>query len=56
MVSHIWTVITSVSSARIILRLLGPLGQTELPLQLLSSAEALVFAGHSISVTIKMRS
>ena len=56
MVSHTWTAITFVSSARIILRLLEPLGQTGLPLQLPSSAEALVFAGHSISVAIEVRS
>ena len=55
MVSHIWTAITSVSSAKIILRLLGPLGQTGLSLQLLFFAEALVCAGHSTSVAIKVR-
>ena len=56
MVSPTWTAITSVSSARTILRLLEPLGQTGLPLQLPSSAEALVFAGHSISVATEVKS
>ena len=55
MVSHTWTAITSVSSAKIILRLLEPLGQTRLPLKLLSSAGALVYARHSTSITIKVR-
>ena len=55
MVSHTWTAITSASSAKIILRLLGPLEQTGLLLQLLSSAGALVCAGHSTSDAIEVR-
>ena len=47
MVSHTWTAITSASSAKILLRLLGPLGTTGLPLQPLSSAGTLVSAGRS---------
>ena len=56
MVSHIWTAITFVSSARIILRLLGPLGTTGLFSQLSSSAGILVSAGCSTSSVTKVRS
>ena len=55
MVSPTWPAITSASSAKIILRLLGLLGQTGLPLQLFSSAEALACAGYSTSVAIKVK-
>ena len=56
MVSCTWTAITSVSSAEIILRLLGPLRLIVLSLQLFSSAETLMFAGYSTSVAIKVKS
>ena len=55
MVSHTWTAITSASSAKIILRLLGPLGTTGLPLQLFSSAGTLVSAGRSTNGATKVR-
>ena len=54
MVSYIWTAITSVNSAKIILRLPGPLGPTRLPLQLLFSMEILVCAGHNSNITTEV--
>ena len=55
MVNYIWTTITSISSAKIILRLLRPLGPTELLLQLLFSAETLVCIRGSINVATEVR-
>ena len=50
MVSRIWTAITSASSARIILKLLGLPGSIRLPLQLLFSAKTLKCTGCNISI------
>ena len=55
MVSRTWTAITSVSSAKIILRLLGPPGSIGLPLQLPFSVGTLVCAGHSSNVATEVR-
>ena len=56
MINYIWTAINSVSSTKTILKLLGPLGLTGLPLQLPSSARILVCAGRSTSVATELRS
>ena len=55
MVSRTWIAITSVSSAKIILKLRGPLGPTELPLQLFSSTEILVSTERSTSGATKVK-
>ena len=55
MVSRKWTAITSVNSAKIILRLPGPPRPTELPLQLFFFMGTLVCAGHSSNIATKVR-
>ena len=56
MVSHIWTAITSANSTKTLLRLLGLLEPTGLPLQLFSSVGTLMTAGRSTSGDTKVRS
>ena len=50
-----WTAINFVSSAKIILRLLGPPGLIGLPLQLSFSVETLVCAGQSSNVATEVK-
>ena len=55
MVGRIWTAITSVSSAKIILKLLGPLGPTGLFLQLFFFVGVLAYNERNTCDVIKVR-